>query len=678
MAILHRFGKFAFSVSLLVTLSHPFSAYGAAPESKAKVAVMPIENATSKIDNNLIKKATSYLRGGIAASNDYVVVTDGRQDEKLKEMIQQRKKESYKDCYDESCQIEVGKALAADTIVRTKISHFETCILKVEMIDLAKEASVTATQDDFNCNPSGLKTTIDTALDKFGGNLAKRERDWGRKISGKAPEWNPKATNKKMVEFRSEPSAAAVYTDGQISCEKTPCSKNLSKGEHKISMHKEDYQSTTKHIDITEDRTLKWALEPKFSLLTVLSSGADVRIRVDERILEKTPIRDLQVPSGRHKVLVDSQCYKTSGQEVKLKRGQHKTLEFNPQPVPSAIKVLAESPEGNAVEATVFIGDRKLGETPGTWRVPVCTSEIRLEAEGFFTTKKKLELKDKETKTLTVQMKAQEKWEEVTVGRSHSCGITTTGTTKCWGDNLDGQLNIPKEDFEQIDAAGDHTCAVTEAGEIRCWGDSDHSVPAEVEGSFTYVSTGTENTCGVTNSGAVKCWGWFRLPQSKIKKGNFDKVTVGDGFACAKEEGKVKCWCWRMKDSYCNETLSLEQIDAGSYHYCALKDSGRAMCRGSTAIAGSSRLEPPSGTFEQISAGGVLSCGIRSSGSIDCWGRKKPGFMAPDANLKNIPKGDFRKVSVGDSHVCAITKSKTIKCWGADTSNQLQPPKPAN
>jgi TPR repeat protein len=141
----------------------------ASAQSTPKVAVMPVEDASGKFDEETVRKATEYLRGGIAAADGYIVVGEGRQNEKLDELIDEKKKESYKECYDENCQIEVGKALAADTILRTEISHFGTCVLNVELIDLAREASVDGAQRKFSCNMEGLTGAVDTVMARLTG-----------------------------------------------------------------------------------------------------------------------------------------------------------------------------------------------------------------------------------------------------------------------------------------------------------------------------------------------------------------------------------------------------------------------------------------------------------------------------------------------------------------------------
>jgi len=116
-------------------------------------------------------------------------------------------------------------------------------------------------------------------------------------------------------------------------------------------------------------------------------------------------------------------------------------------------------------------------------------------------------------------------FQEVRVGDSHACGITTTNRAYCWGYNANGRLgdstNINRSrptrvaagtrQFRQLDAGGAHTCAVTTTYRAFCWGNGANGAlgvgktissfwPRAVAGgiSFRRVSTGNAHTCGET------------------------------------------------------------------------------------------------------------------------------------------------------------------------------------
>ncbi len=72
----------------------------------------------------------------------------------------------------------------------------------------------------------------------------------------------------------------------------------------------------------------------------------------------------------------------------------------------------------------------------------------------------------------------------ISAGGATSCALTTTGQTKCWGDNFLGQLGdgLPFDSSEPVEpmylgsqvssvsAGGNHTCVVAEHDLLRCWG----------------------------------------------------------------------------------------------------------------------------------------------------------------------------------------------------------------
>jgi len=127
----------------------------------------------------------------------------------------------------------------------------------------------------------------------------------------------------------------------------------------------------------------------------------------------------------------------------------------------------------------------------------------------------------------------------VAAGYQHACALQASGSVRCWGAGLDGQLGDGRDedsvspvavdgltDAVAISAGGDATCALRRAGNVVCWGDNrygqmgngtmDDSIhPTQVSDISTAVSIDmTDNTgCAALSDGSVRCWGFNSFNQ---------------------------------------------------------------------------------------------------------------------------------------------------------------------
>ena len=136
-------------------------------DEKLKLAVMEFEDLSGKLSPEMLSGATEYIRGAFVSTNKYVVIAKERQE---KAMIKEMKKESYKSCNDKNCQIPLGQALSADTILRTTINFFGGVFtITSELIDLAKEATVVGAKQNFDGSERSLVTAIDRIVVQIAG-----------------------------------------------------------------------------------------------------------------------------------------------------------------------------------------------------------------------------------------------------------------------------------------------------------------------------------------------------------------------------------------------------------------------------------------------------------------------------------------------------------------------------
>ena len=148
-------------ICIVLVLFCAFFKMFAEDDDKLKLAVMEFEDRSRTLSKQLLADATEYLRGALISANKYIVIAQERQDQTI---IKNMKKKSYRECNDKNCQIQLGQALSADTILRTTITRLgKTFVITSELIDLAKEATVVGAREKYD----GTENSMSEALDKI-------------------------------------------------------------------------------------------------------------------------------------------------------------------------------------------------------------------------------------------------------------------------------------------------------------------------------------------------------------------------------------------------------------------------------------------------------------------------------------------------------------------------------
>ena len=173
---------------VVVTLAATFPALG---QNKPILAVMEIEDKTGKFEGKDLEAATNYLSTLLVTSGKYSVVEKGRQEAKKKQVVKNLKRETYDACYDDKCRIELGRALAADTLLACSIIGMgKSCTLTCRMVPLEKEVADKAGAAELECGADALPGAVKSVVEQLTReesprSLRKAESDGGRlKVAG--------------------------------------------------------------------------------------------------------------------------------------------------------------------------------------------------------------------------------------------------------------------------------------------------------------------------------------------------------------------------------------------------------------------------------------------------------------------------------------------------------------
>ncbi len=139
----------------------PLTAQGA--DQRPIAVVFEIEDRGSILKLADRDQLTDYL-GSLLSKGGFQVVPRAQ----LKERLSSAKKGSYKSCYDQGCQIELGRELAAEKSLASQVLRFgKTCKVTVNLFDLKRATSDGAGTHSGPCKIDALATSLEKATENL-------------------------------------------------------------------------------------------------------------------------------------------------------------------------------------------------------------------------------------------------------------------------------------------------------------------------------------------------------------------------------------------------------------------------------------------------------------------------------------------------------------------------------
>jgi len=276
-------------IALVVILMSFFVVFAA----KSKVAVMDIHDRSGKISAKIIENATEMIRGKLSSTGKFMVIDRSSQQKKMKGLIGKEKKESYKKNYDKESQIPLGRALAADSILRSTISCLgNDCMLSAELVDIAKEVSTSGGTSKFTYDKTDLSSLI-SAIEDVVEQVSEMNSGSLAQISQQMPQ-----PNDQFNDVYADPNASyriifdaseksQVYIGGSRVCKSTPCETMVQGGKHSVKMVSRKMAPMTEEINFFRDERIVFQMTEKGAMAIINPVTEDGKPITNVNVLSK-------------------------------------------------------------------------------------------------------------------------------------------------------------------------------------------------------------------------------------------------------------------------------------------------------------------------------------------------------------------------------------------------------
>lgn len=279
-----------FCVSLFTTIAIVGASLpAAAKRDKPIVAVFAIQDRTGQLSPTTCELLTEYLAVKLAEGGLFQIVPSRT----LKDRLTELKKESYKECYDEQCQIEIGKELAASKSLSTSIVPMGSeCGVMGTLYDLKRAASEASASQRTPCAQDNLVAALEKLADAMKDQLRPREEP----VAQAGPQGE--------LVLEGLPPGSRVVVDGVFRGQ-APLRERLflAAREHDVRVEKPGHEAWQRLVWVRDRQVAKERVAlPRIVAFEIDSSPPGARVTLDGQQRGSTPIR-VELSEGREYAL---------------------------------------------------------------------------------------------------------------------------------------------------------------------------------------------------------------------------------------------------------------------------------------------------------------------------------------------------------------------------------------
>ena len=343
------------------------------------MVVFDMEDRTATFEREVLDNLTEYLSVKLAEGGYQVIPRDQVRDRLVRE-----KRGTYLECFDKSCQIEMGRELAAQKVLSARILKIAgRCQLAATLYDLKKAATEKAASAEGACDEESMGRAVMKVSAKFSGKAASDFDDYltaakkkidDRRRAGEA--WkviraiaeDPKeplesriaGLEKFIDEFgernphrdqalalldklsklepaslsiRTHPDGARIRIDGH-DAGVSPLTVDLEGGEHRLEASLTGHSRESKTVSLAHGKTAEVSMElTRLGTLKVETDPPGSRVFIEGEEVGTAPL-EKELKPGQYFVAVKAEDHFPQGKRVEVSSGKatevRLTLEYAP------------------------------------------------------------------------------------------------------------------------------------------------------------------------------------------------------------------------------------------------------------------------------------------------------------------------------------------------------------